>query len=392
MTIDRWKQIEEIFQGALERSTSERKEYIAQACREDNELRWEVESLLASDGGESTLRSVVEADVRKLAQDPGLSNAGLQIGSYRLVRELGNGGMGVVYLAVRSDSHYFQIVAIKMVRKGLEWPSLVQRFRAERQILATLSHPNIAAILDGGETEDGCPFIVMEYVEGQPITLASKDRDLSIRQRIELFRSVCSAVHYAHQKLVIHRDLKPNNVRVTPEGIVKLIDFGISKSLARELIPGGPPRTESGFRLMTPDYASPEQLRGEELTIATDIYSLGVLLFELLTRSVPYEIGELSPVVAEKLICEEVRKPSSVAGLTDKARKVLEGDLDVIVCKAMDPEPSRRYRSAQHLQDDLDCFLESKPISAREPTLAYRLSKLITRLRFAKIGDVRLGE
>ena len=387
MTIDRWNRIEEIFQSALERPSSERSEYIAQACGDDKELLAEIESLLASDaGGDTTFRSMVEADVQKLAQAPSSSEIGLRIGPYRLVRELGSGGMGVVYLAVRSDDQYFQFVAIKMIRKGLEWPSLVQRFRAERQILATLTHPNIGAILDGGETEDGRPFIVMEYVEGQPITLNSESRGLSIRQRVELFRSVCSAVHYAHQKLVIHRDIKPSNVLVTPEGVVKLIDFGVSKPLVPELCSGGVPQTESWQRLMTPDYASPEQLRGQELTTATDVYSLGVLLFELLTGSRPYALGELSPAAAERLVCEqETRRPSSVHGLPNRIRKELSGDLDRIVLMAMEKDPSRRYLSAQHLEEDLVRFLQGRPVLARKSTSLYRLSKFLQRHKVASL-------
>ena len=303
MAIDRWSRIEEIFQNALERPPSQRDEYVAQACGGDAELRSEVESLLASDSGAvTTLRSVIEADVRQLSAAADASEAGLRVGPYLLVRELDRGGMGVVYLAVRSDEQYFQFVAIKMIRKGMDWSSLVQRFRAERQILATMTHPNIGAILDGGETEDGRPFIVMEYVEGQPITLFSESRGLSIRQRVELFRSVCSAVHYAHQKLVIHRDIKPSNVLVTPERVVKLIDFGVSKPLVPELYLGDLPKTESWQRLMTPDYASPEQVRGQEVTTATDTYSLGVLLYELLTGSRPYTLNGLSPGAAERLV------------------------------------------------------------------------------------------
>src|SRR5262245_37944871 len=250
---DRWNRIEQIFHAALERPLAERDAYIANACGDDNSLLSEIESLLANDGngGGTTLDSLVANDLKDLARTSGQSDSGLQIGPYRLVRELDSGGMGVVHLAVRSDDHYFQVVAIKTIRKGLASPGLVQRFRAERQILATLTHPNIGAILDGGETEDGRPFIAMEYVEGQPITQASESRGLSIRQRIELFRSVCSAVHHAHQKSVIHRDIKPSNVLVSPEGIVKLIDFGVSKPLAPGLIPGELPQTESGQRLMT---------------------------------------------------------------------------------------------------------------------------------------------
>ena len=381
--VDRWKLIEEIFQGALERSTSERKEYIARACGGDEELRIEIESLLASDAGSATvLHSLIANDIEELAQDSSTAEGGQKVGPYLLVRELDSGGMGVVYLAIRSDDQYFQIVAIKMIRKGLKSAQLVQRFRAERQTLATLSHSNIGAILDGGETEDGRPFIVMEYVEGQPITVASESRGLSIRQRIELFRSVCSAVHHAHQKLVIHRDIKPSNVLVTPEGVVKLIDFGIAKPLAWELVPDEPPPTEYGQRMMTPDYASPEQLLGKQLTTATDVYSLGVLLFELLTGSRPYTLHDLSPAAAERIVCQqESRKPSSVRDLPPRIRKELAGDLDRIVLMAMDQDPSRRYLSAQHFEEDLVRYLQRKPIAARKASSIYRLSKFVQRHR-----------
>ena len=300
------------------------------------------------------------------------SELGLWVGPYRLVRELDGGGLGVVYLGVRSDDDYFQFVAVKMIRRGLESPELVQRFRTERQILATLTHPNIGIILDGGDTEDGRPFVVMEYVEGQPITLASENRTWPLRQRIELFRSLSSAVHYAHQKLVIHRNIKPSNVLVTSQGVVKLIDFGISKPLAPELISGKFPPTEGAHRLMTPDYASPEQRRGQEPTTATDIYCLGVLLFELLTGSRPYILRDLTPTAAEQVVShEEGRKPSSVPGLAERTRKELFGDLDRIVVMAMDRDPSRRYVSAQQLGEDLLRFLarEAGPREERDSNL-----------------------
>jgi eukaryotic-like serine/threonine-protein kinase len=381
MNSNRWSLIEEIFQGALDRPLAERKQYLADACRNDPELRREIESLLAhDDDAESVLRSLVADNVKEMTESSIASDLGSQVGPYLLVRELDSGGMGVVHLAVRSDDQYFQIVAIKMIRKGLETAELVQRFRVERQILATLNHPNIGAILDGGETKDGRPFIVMEYVEGQPITLASEGRALSIRQRIELFRSLCSAVHYAHQKLIIHRDIKPSNVMVTPEGVVKLIDFGTSKPLEPQTVLSDSNPTESGFHLMTPDYASPEQVQGKQLTTATDIYSLGVLLFELLTGSRPYTLRDLSPAAAERALIEQHgRKPSSAPNLSRRSRKDIAGDLDRIVLMAMNYSPAQRYLSVQHLEEDLLRYLQGRPIAARNASPLYTLKRLLQR-------------
>jgi serine/threonine protein kinase len=381
MKINRWNLIEEIFQGALDRPISERKQYLAEACRNDPEFLREIESLLASDDdAESVLHSLVADNVKQMTESSIASDLGSQVGPYLLVRELDSGGMGVVYLAVRSDDQYFQIVAIKMIRKGLETAELVQRFRVERQILATLNHPNIGAILDGGEAKDGRPFIVMEYVEGQPITLASEGRGLSIRQRIELFRSLCSAVHYAHQKLIIHRDIKPSNVMVTPEGVVKLIDFGTSKPLEPQTVLSDDNATQSGFHLMTPDYASPEQVQGKQLTTATDIYSLGVLLFELLTGSRPYTLRDLSPAAAERALVEQhSRKPSSAPNLSRRSRKEIAGDLDKIILMAMNYDPAQRYLSVQHLEEDLLRYLQGRPIAARSASPLYTLKKLVQR-------------
>jgi serine/threonine protein kinase/Tfp pilus assembly protein PilF len=379
--VNRWKLVEHIFHSALEFPLSDRSAYLARACGDDAELRSEVASLLENDRDDTaTIHRAVDGDLKRLAEAADHGEIGERVGPYRLVRELDAGGMGIVYLAVRSDDHYFQIVALKMVRKGMESLALLQRFRAERQILATLTHPNIGAILDGGNTEDGRPYLVMEYVEGQPITAASETRGLSIRERIELFRSLCSAVHYAHQKLVIHRDIKPNNVMVTPEGTVKLIDFGISKSLAPELIPGELARTEDGQRLMTPDYASPEQMLGQAVGRASDIYSLGVLLFELLTGSRPYTLANLAPAAAARVVCEqENRKPSSVRELSKQTKRELAGDLDTVVLKAMEKDPSRRYPTAGDLDEDLHRVLQGKPILAKPAKPIYRLTKFLKR-------------
>jgi serine/threonine protein kinase len=385
MKSDRWNLIEEIFQGALECPSDARMQYAEQACGNDKQLLGEVRSLLESDSdAETVLRAAIADDLRAMTKTSSLSEIGLRLGPYLLVRELDGGGMGVVYLAVRSDDHYFQIVAIKMIRRGLDSPDLVQRFRRERQILATLNHPNIGAILDGGETEDGRPFIVMEFVEGQPLTLSSQGS--SIRERIELFRSVCSAVHYAHQKLILHRDIKPSNVMVTPDGVVKLIDFGISKPMEPQLVLSEVTATEPSSRMMTPDYASPEQIQGKELTTATDIYSLGVLLYELLAGSRPYTLRNLSPAAAERVVCEQnPRKPSSTADLAKRMRREISGDLDRIVLTAMHVDPSQRYQSVQHLDEDLLRYLQGKPIAAKKSSLVYLLRKFVQRHKEAAV-------
>jgi serine/threonine protein kinase len=284
-------------------------------------------------------------------------------------------------LSKNAEERYQQTVAIKLVKSGMDSREIVNRFRAERQILANLTHPNIAAILDGGSTEDGSPYIVMEYIGGQPITEFAGAGQLSVRERIQLFLPVCLAVHYAHQKLVIHRDIKPGNILVTAEGNPKLLDFGIAKLLADDS-PVAQGHTVTGMRAMTPDYSSPEQIRGESLSTASDVYSLGVVLFELLTGSRPYSTKGLTPSQLEHLVCAGDRgKPSETAGLPNRLARELRGDLDNIVLMAMRTEPERRYKSAEQLAEDLTRYLNGQPVIARTDTPFYRAGKFFRRHR-----------
>ena len=298
MTPERWRQVEEIFQTALDLLPEERARYVSQVCATDTDLKRNVEVLLSQHDSAGDLldhsfygetdRSLFESFVDE--KDPML---GRRLGAYRIEREIGRGGMGAVYEAIRADNEFTKRAAIKLVKRGMDTDFILRRFRKERQILAALDHPHIGALLDGGTTDDGLPYFVMEYIEGQPLYSYCDSKQLNISERLKLFRAICDAVHYAHQKQVVHRDIKPSNVLVTSAGIPKLLDFGIAK-LLNPLIAGDITHdpTATAMRLMTPEYASPEQVQGAPTTPTTDVYSLGVLLYELLTGHRPYRLRQ----------------------------------------------------------------------------------------------------
>jgi serine/threonine-protein kinase len=394
MTPERWKKIEDIFSQAIELPKTERSSFVQLSCGNDAELLNEVESLLKQDSGTGTLfATAISKAAGSLSQDDIKSFEGRRIGPYRIIGLIGEGGMAEVYRAVRDDDQYQKQVAIKLIRSNIGTAFLVKRFQQERQILASLEHPCIARFLEGG-TQDGIPYLVMEFIEGEPITAYCKTRDLSIRERLQLFRSVCDAVQYAHRNLVIHRDLKPNNILVTSDGVPKLLDFGIAKLLNPEEITetSNVAHTVTSIRIMTPEYASPEQVRGETVTTSTDIYSLGAILYEMLTGSRPREFKTKSLVGIERIVTEEeLQKPSSVVAKnlttdptgpianTKKLTRELSGDLDNIVMMAMQKEPQRRYLSAEQFGQDINNYLQGRPVQARTPTLAYRTAKFIRR-------------
>jgi eukaryotic-like serine/threonine-protein kinase len=321
------------------------------------------------------------------------------VGPYKVLRSLGQGGMGEVFLAERADQQFQQRVAIKLVRRGLLSRQVQSRLRIERQILASLEHPNIARLLDGGSTQDGIPYIVMEYVDGQPIDTYCDEHRLTIRQRLELFRSVCAAVHSAHQNLIVHRDLKPSNILVTAAGVPKLLDFGIAKMLDTRQLTQTVALTEADFRMLTPDHASPEQLSGDLITTASDTYVLGVLLYELLTGCKPFAIKGQSFGELERIICEEpplpphqvftLGSPSSKQSLEEIAAarcstairlgRELRGDLSSIILMALRKEPERRYSSVRQFSDDIERYLQGMPVHARQDAWTYRAAKFVRR-------------
>jgi non-specific serine/threonine protein kinase/serine/threonine-protein kinase len=361
-----------VLSEALEIDTAQRGEFLDDSCADDSDLRAEVDLLLAHRVAPTL--DVMEhcaADAARLRSEvaPSVVN-GSRIGPYKIVREIGHGGMGSVYLAERDDEHYHQQVAIKLINPGLEGDSIRRRFRNEMQILANLNHPNIARLFDGGETAGGVPYLVMEYVAGTPISRYCDDRDLSTEQRLELFCTVCDAVQYAHQHLVIHRDIKPGNILVTVEGLPKLVDFGIAKLLSADT------SELTVMPFMTPEYASPEQVRGTSVTTATDVYSLGVVLYQLLSGRLPYHLTTRAPHEIAHAICDqEPERPSS--------RKRLHSDLDNIVLMAMRKEPERRYSTPQQLAEDIQRHLNGLPVRARQDTFSYRAGKFIRRQKVA---------
>lgn len=389
MNTQRWQQVRRIFEEAVALPLPERMPFVDAACAEDAALRTEVLGLLEADADDTPFLDdgLPQEALRLFAKEALPNHQGQRIGPYEVVRELGHGGMGTVFLAKRVDGQFTQQVAIKRVRYGRHHEALVQRFQQERQILASLQHPHIARLLDGGVTDEGVPYLVMEYVDGIPLDQYGEQQQLSTADRIRLFQTVCDAVQYAHQNLIVHRDLKPSNILVTGDGTVKLLDFGIAKLLGPE--PSDSLLTGTGWHLLTPAYASPEQVKGTPITTASDVYSLGIILYELLTGQRPYEVKGLTASAIERLICEDdPPKPSTAVVRISEAtpgepatrlQRRLRGDLDTIVLKALHKDPARRYGSPAELGDDLRRHLAQLPVMAQPDRLGYRLAKFVRR-------------
>ena len=383
-TWDRWEEVDALFREALDLPSAGRAEFLAEACGQDRELLEAVQSLLAteaeiSEGAGGPGRAVVQALLSETLEPGGRGlEPGDRVGRYRVLGELGRGGMATVYEAERADGTFDRRVAVKVLRRGLDTEVLVRRFLVERQLLSGLTHPNIATLLDGGATDDGRPFLVMELVDGDGITTWVERQGLSVRERVELFLQVVEAVAFAHGRMIAHRDLKPSNVLVTEAGLVKLLDFGVAKLLdpvegmSEEL-------TRLGPAPLTPEYASPEQVLGEQVTAASDVFQLGALLFRLLSGVGPFR--DSAARMRGAGLDEAIPRPSEVASSRADGR-ALRGDLDTIVLKALRREPELRYGSADALGADLRRHLSGEPIEARPASPLYRLAKFAARNRW----------
>lgn len=400
MEVERWQKIKELFNQAAEMPVLERRRFIARSSGVDTAMRLELEKMLAfaddeNDALDGNVFGAVNVDENSIAP--------AQIGRYKILREIGRGGMGTVYEAVYETDDFKQKVALKVIKRGMDTDAILRRFRHEQKILASLEHPNIARFLDGGMTEQGLPFYAMEFVEGEFIDDYCRKKNLSVNERLKLFRQVCSALQYAHQNLIIHRDLKSKNILVTEAGTPKLLDFGIAKVLTPETSEEIGTATQLG--MMTPAYASPEQIRGERIGTASDIYSLGVILYELLTGRKPYKINSNSQVEIERAVCEvEPLRPSEAVtrrrGEGGRRREpaqmnpqsaiqnpnLLRGDLDNIILKALRKEPAARYASVGQFSEDIRRYLEGLPVLARPHTFSYRAIKFIRRNRIGVIA------
>jgi serine/threonine protein kinase len=407
VTPERWQQVSEALDKVLHSLAAERLEYLAEIAQSDPELHREVESLLASHDEAAAEFLNAPALQSKQGEDQSAQRRtllGRRLSAYQIVELIGVGGMGEVYRAVRADDQYRKQVALKVVRAGQDSAFVISRFKNERQILASLDHPNISRLLDGGTTEDGAPYFVMELIEGEPIDQYCEHHRLGFGDRLRLFLEVCSAVQFAHQRLIIHRDLKPGNILVTADGATKLLDFGIAKILEPDTTADSFEPTLTQFRVLTPAYASPEQVKGEAITTASDVYALAVVLYELLTTHHPYcSAGDTAEKVAQAVCEVEPKKPSTVVSArrlvgdnrvelgapasvqtdreAEKLKKRLKGDLDNIVLMALRKEPQRRYGSVELLAQDIRRHLENLPVSARNDTVVYRISKFTRRHR-----------
>jgi serine/threonine-protein kinase len=398
--------INEIFTAALEMPQGKREQFLDDACKQDQELRAAVERLLESSQNPDSLIATGGARQGPLWEEicsdmaaELLPHDGERVGPYRLLREIGWGGMGVVYLGERADGQFDKQVALKLLKLGIDTKEVVRRFRQERQILASLEHPGVVRLLDGGVTEDGRPYFAMEYVDGKPIDQYCDEHRLTIDERLQYFIDVAEVVQHAHQNLVVHRDLKPSNIFINDRGEVRLLDFGIAKLLNRGQSGSTAPETRTDVRVMTPEYASPEQIQGGSISIASDVYQLGLLLNQLLTGQLPYRLSEGSPREMERAICEVEAMPPSmvvagkeeeVAPTTDQVARArrssperlhrkLRGDLDSIVLKAIRKEPGQRYATVEQLLQDIRRYLSGLPVLARKGTFRYRFRKLAKR-------------
>ncbi len=410
----RWGRIQDLFNRAADMPLAERAGFLAQECGDDATLRTELEALLAADAGPpsdvqsgiraSLLTQAVSMAIDKTTRDRRSELIGTVVGAYRLTAVLGHGGAGTVYLGERSDRQYSAQVAVKVVENALMHEEVAKRFQAERQILANLNHPHIARLLDAGETRTGQPYLVMEYVHGDPIDKYCDSQRLELKGRLQLFIKVCAAVQYAHQNLIVHRDLKPGNILVTPDGTPKLLDFGIAKLMdasakaAAELA-----LTRVNDRVLTPEYASPEQILGQNVTTTSDVYALGIVLYELLTGTRPYQVNAVSQLELERSIC--IMDPARPSQMVDKLsgeqaavnpldvkaiaaarslnpRKLkheLTGDLDAIVMRALRKEPERRYSSVEQLVDDIKRHLDQQPVLATQGNWLYYSTRFVHR-------------
>lgn len=378
-----WQRLRELFHRALDEPVAARQGFVERACDGEPELARELLALLAAhDQASDFLESGVAGAAPELAELWDAAVAGSRIGPYRVIRELGRGGMGAVYLARRDDDSYRQEVAIKLIKRGMDTGEILRRFLAERQILANLAHPHIARLLDGGSTSDGRPFLVLEFIDGQPIDAYCRDRRMGLEGKLRLFLAVAHAVAFAHQHLVVHRDLKPANILVGGDGAPKLLDFGIAKLLGRELSEQG--ATQVGSRPRTPDYASPEQLEGGAITTATDVYGLGLLLYELATGIHPLRASSDGRMILASAAV-------LASGGDRRLARRLRGELDAILATALAREPAERYPSARELAHDVERYLARVPVNARRPTPLDRLSSFVRRHKLASAAALALA-
>lgn len=397
MLAEDWKKVKEIFAEAVEMTPDDREKYLSEKLQNKPEVRQKVEQMLLADQTDNDVIDNPVLDVSVFWNKEKLEDLiGQKIGNYKILNEIGRGGMGVVFKAIHETEGVSHYAALKILKRGMDTEAMLRRFQNERKILASLEHPHIVRMLEAGMTDDNLPFYTMELIDGQSLDSYTKEKNPNLKQRLELFQQICAAISYAHGKLVIHRDLKPSNVLVTPDGTVKLLDFGIAKVISPDTMEVQGTATQLG--IMTPRYASPEQIRGETVSVASDVYSLGIILYELLTGTLPYQTASESPMEIARIVCEvEPQKPSETNIRTDRNGKEetiesqprayslsqLRGDLDTIILKSLQKESFLRYVSVEQLSNDISRYLNGLPIIARPTTLRYRAEKFIKRNRLA---------